>query len=123
MRTLRERSIRRLLHLVYRNWPAHFQKATNIDFSLDKDRSYYENIILCGMGGSATACDIINNLMQYCGSIPSLVVRGQKLPPFVKEESLVIINSVSGNTVEALNMAKEASDRKAEVICTSSGGN
>jgi glucose/mannose-6-phosphate isomerase len=110
------------LELVYKNWPEHFKSAGDIAISLNEDHSYYNHVVLCGMGGSATACDIVNDLMKLVGNIPCSVVRGHKLPLFVNERSIVIINSASGNTVETLNVAKEASDRKAEIIGISSGG-
>jgi glucose/mannose-6-phosphate isomerase len=112
----------RLLYLIYEKWPEHFREAANIKCSLDKDFQFYRSVFFCGMGGSATSCDILSDLMHCYGSIPSSVVRGHALPPTVNNTSLVIINSVSGNTLEALCMAAEASAKKAEVICISAGG-
>jgi glucose/mannose-6-phosphate isomerase len=86
------------------------------------DPDFYESVILCGMGGSATGCDIIYNLMQSYSCLPSTVVRGHDMPVCVNKHSLVIINSVSGNTQEAISMLEQASDKNAEVFCISSGG-
>jgi glucose/mannose-6-phosphate isomerase len=74
------------------------------------------------MGGSGTSCDIINNLMQSYSCVPSSVVRGHNLPACINKHSLVIINSVSGNTQEAIVTMEQALDKGAEVFCISSGG-
>jgi glucose/mannose-6-phosphate isomerase len=110
------------LRLVYENWPQHFKNALSISCSIDKDPSFYETLFFCGMGGSATSCDILNEIMQSEGNRYSTVVRGGSLPNSVNKRSLVIVNSVSGNTEEALAMASQAADKNAEVICVSSGG-
>jgi glucose/mannose-6-phosphate isomerase len=74
------------------------------------------------MGGSATACDILDYLVSRIGSVPTSVVRGHQVPSYVDEHCLVLVNSVSGNTTEAVFMAKDAIKKKAEVICVSAGG-
>jgi glucose/mannose-6-phosphate isomerase len=74
------------------------------------------------MGGSATACDILYDMMHEYGGVSSFVVKGGRLPSSTGKRSLVIVNSVSGNTKETISMMKEASRRNAEVICISAGG-
>ena len=60
------------------------------------------------MGGSATSCDILNDLIHCYGKTPSTVVRAQDIPSTVNKHSLVIVNSVSGNTRESIsNMEQE----------------
>jgi glucose/mannose-6-phosphate isomerase len=110
------------LHTIYEEWPEHFRAASNISVKSDHGASFYKSVILCGMGGSATSCDIIGDLLQAHGRVPSAVVRGQPIPPHVDRHSLVIVNSASGNTKEAIATMKEAVKRKAEVVCISSGG-
>ncbi|WP_415280936.1 SIS domain-containing protein [Candidatus Nitrososphaera sp. FF02] len=110
------------LHLIYNEWPEHFRKAARIRIKLDHDQNYYRSVIMCGMGGSATYGDILNDIMQYTSKMPSAVVKGQKLPFWVGKNTLALITSVSGNTRETLNMMKEAQQRGAEIVCISSGG-
>lgn len=110
------------LHKIYESWPKHFAEASNIKATLDREPEFYRNIMFCGMGGSGTSCDILNDLIRYSGKIPSIVLRGDRMPSFVEKNSVVIIKSVSGNTREALVMLEQASKTKAEVICISSGG-
>lgn len=110
------------LYLVYEKWPEYFKEAANISCKLDHEGAFYESVVLCGMGGSATSCDILNDVIKLSGSIPSTVIREQNIPNTVTKRSLVIVNSVSGNTREVISNIEEATQRNAEVICISSGG-
>ncbi|MDP9287945.1 MAG: SIS domain-containing protein [Thermoproteota archaeon] len=109
------------LHLIYEQWPEHFAEASKISCKVDHDPDHYKKITLCGMGGSATSCDILSDLLHSFSNIPSTVTRGQRTS-MLDRQSLVIVNSVSGNTAEALLMVEEASAQNAEVICISAGG-
>lgn len=110
------------MHSIYDKWPEHFLQAANTSIKTDRDATYYNSVIFCGMGGSGTACDVMNDLMRTFGSVPSSIARGKVVPNFVNRESLVIVNSVSGNTEEAVLMMEEAHNKGAEVICISAGG-
>lgn len=112
------------LYSIYTNWHNHFRVALkHIDVPyLSHPVEHYESIIFCGMGGSATNCDILQEIMNLHGTVPSTTLRNQRMPSFVNDRSLVLINSVSGNTEECLLMMKDALDHDAEVICISSGG-
>lgn len=107
---------------IYEKWPDHFSAASAIPAKIDHNPDYYNSLILCGMGASATGADILSDLIQSVGNISSLVLKGGSIPRYINKKSLVIVNSVSGNTQESLSMMKEASSRNAEVICISSGG-
>jgi glucose/mannose-6-phosphate isomerase len=110
------------LYLVYEKWPEYFKDAANISCKLDHEAAFYDSVVLCGMGGSATSCDILHDIIHLFSSIPSNVIRGQNIPNTVNKRSLVIVNSVSGNTTEVISNMEEATARNAEVICISSGG-
>jgi glucose/mannose-6-phosphate isomerase len=112
----------RRLCLIYEEWPRYFKDAAEICFKLDHKPDFYKSIVLCGMGGSATACDILHDLIYSSSTIPVTVVRGGRMPHNVNKHSLVIANSVSGNTRETILNLEEATARNAEVICISSGG-
>ena len=113
---------KRPLEEVYDRWPEYFRDALKITCKLDHDPDFYKSVLLCGMGGSGTSCDILNDIMKRVGSIPSTVVRGENVPSFLEKHCLVIVNSVSGNTEEAISIMEQASQKKAEVVCISSGG-
>jgi glucose/mannose-6-phosphate isomerase len=110
------------LCLIYEEWPRFFKDAAKLSCELDHMPDFYNSIVLCGMGGSATSCDILHDLIYSSCEIPVSVIRGHKMPYNVNEHSLVIVNSISGNTRETILNMQEATDRKAEVISISSGG-
>jgi glucose/mannose-6-phosphate isomerase len=110
------------ISLIYEQWPEHFKQAARLKPKTDHSPDFYESIVLCGMGGSATACDIVSDAIRCFSDIPSIVLRGERVPRFVDKHSLVIVNSVSGNTEEAISMMLEATKQNAEVICISAGG-
>ena len=80
------------LHLIYEKWPQHFKAAANICCKPDHATDFYNSIVLCGMGGSATSCDILNDLVQSFGNrVSSTVLRGQHMPFYVNKHSLVML--------------------------------
>lgn len=81
-----------------------------------------QNIVLCGLGGSAIGGDLLKSYFAGELKIPFIVSRHYTLPRFVNRNSLVIISSYSGNTEETTTAFKEAVRRKARILCISSGG-
>ncbi len=81
-----------------------------------------ENIVLCGLGGSAIGGDLLKSYLAAELSVPFAVNRHYVLPGFVGKNSLVIISSYSGNTEETTTAFKEAVKRRAKTLCISSGG-
>lgn len=110
------------VHEIYEQWPEHFRQAAKIKVGLDHGPEFYKTVVLCGMGGSGTSCDILNDLLNSHGRVPSMVFKGDTMPAWVNKHSLAIVNSVSGNTREAVSMMQAASKTNAEVVCISSGG-
>ncbi|MCK4353565.1 bifunctional phosphoglucose/phosphomannose isomerase [candidate division WOR-3 bacterium] len=84
--------------------------------------STLQNIIICGMGGSAISGDLLTQYLNYEIKIPILINRNYSLPNFVNQSSLVFISSYSGNTEETLSAYKQAIKRTKNVICITSGG-
>lgn len=80
------------------------------------------NAVLCGMGGSAIAGDIVAAAFSERFLKPFAVVRDYYLPGWVDENTLVIVSSYSGTTEETLTCALEATERRALVVGISSGG-
>ena len=110
------------LYRIYEAWPKYFSDAARFACKPERDRDYYNSIVFCGMGGSATGGDILQELMSSFGTIPGFTLRGQRMPPHIDDKSLVVVSSVSGDTSETVLMMKEALHRNAEVICISAGG-
>jgi glucose/mannose-6-phosphate isomerase len=110
------------LYKIYQNWPRHFISAQSFTSKLDRDPSYYDMVVFSGMGGSGTVCDILNDLLERFGTIPSISLKGKIVPSFIGKRTLVIISSISGNTMECILSLNQAIKKNAEVICISSGG-
>src|SRR4030095_17154840 len=73
------------LYRIYQNWPQHFNAAQNISCKIDRESSYYDSVIICGMGGSGTVCDILNDLIERSGTIPSMSLRGKIIPSYINK--------------------------------------
>jgi len=58
------------------------------------------NLVVSGMGGSAIAGNLLEDLLFENLEIPLHVNRGYNLPLFVNEQTLLLISSYSGNNEE-----------------------
>ena len=81
----------------------------------------FGRIILCGMGGSAIAGDLVQPLLRP-GGIQLHVWRDYGLPAWAAPEDLVICSSYSGNTEESLSGAREACRLGCARLAVTSGG-
>ncbi len=81
----------------------------------------FRRILLCGMGGSAIAGDLVQPLLQQ-QAVPLDVHRDYGLPHWVDRHCLVIVASYSGNTEESLSALAEARRRGCPVLGITSGG-
>jgi glucose/mannose-6-phosphate isomerase len=77
-----------------------------------------ENIIVCGMGGSALPGDMLVTLRP----LDVFTHKSYGLPPQAGNESLIICISYSGNTEETLSAFSEAQKRKLPTIAITTGG-
>ena len=77
-----------------------------------------ENIIICGMGGSALPGDILVTLRP----LDVFVHKSYGLPPQAGNDSFVICVSYSGNTEETLSAFSEALKKKLPLIAITTGG-
>ncbi len=80
------------------------------------------NILISGLGGSGIGGTIISELIATECPVPIISNKDYFIPGFVNEHSLVIISSYSGNTEETLNAISEALNKKAKIVCITSGG-
>ncbi len=106
------------------NFTKDLQKALNseLNFTVSNNEKQFKNILLCGLGGSGIGASILKEVLFNSVKIPILVNKDYQIPAFVDEDTLVIINSYSGNTEEALNMCEDAEKRNSTIICIASGG-
>lgn len=80
------------------------------------------NVVVCGMGGSAVAADLVAGAYADRLRVPMATVRDYGLPGWVGPDTLVVLSSYSGTTEETLTCAMDATDRGALCVGLSSGG-
>ena len=108
------------MYKVYNKWPEIAKKS----FELQKDTENFENIehiVFGGMGGSGAIGDMFESILSKT-KIHVNVVKGYVLPETVNSNTLVIIVSVSGNTIETISLLKSAKKIGTKIIAFSSGG-
>ena len=81
-----------------------------------------ENILVCGLGGSASGGDFLQAYLGNSLKIPFLVNRGYSIPGFAGPSTLVFVCSYSGNTEEIISAFQESREAGCQVICSTSGG-
>lgn len=82
----------------------------------------YRAAVVCGMGGSAIAGDLLAALAQGSAPFPIAVNRNYGLPGWVGRDDLVIVSSYSGDTEETLSAFAAAEERGATIAAITSGG-
>lgn len=102
----------------------HLKKAIEIGhekkFALKGKK--FQNVLICGLGGSGIGGSITALLLKEKCNIPILVNKDYQIPAFVDQNTLLIACSYSGNTEETLNMIKAAEQTSAEICHITSGG-
>jgi len=79
-------------------------------------------VVVVGMGGSAIGGELAAGYLARSMSVPFSVVRGYSLPGYVGSATLVYVSSYSGNTEETLSAYAEARERRARIVCSTTGG-
>ena len=105
----------------YARWPSAIRNSLTQPLNLPQGRDF-GSVILAGMGGSGSACDILAEWSRPVIKVPLTVVKGYHLPGFAGPRTLVVAVSLSGDTKETLSILGEAVDRGCTVVSVSSGG-
>jgi len=84
--------------------------------------SVFRNIVFVGMGGSASAGDLVLDWLSNKIPVPAIVHRDPTLPKFVGSNTLVVALSYSGETNETLAAFQEARRRRANLVAIGAGG-
>ncbi|TML00941.1 MAG: bifunctional phosphoglucose/phosphomannose isomerase [Actinobacteria bacterium] len=79
-------------------------------------------IVVCGMGGSAIAGDVVRGLLGDVSAFPIIVAKGYALPAFCGPDTTVLAVSYSGNTEETLAAYADATERGCRAVSISAGG-
>ena len=108
------------MYEVYDRWPdisykSYYFKHKSIKYTK------IDHIIFAGMGGSGTIGDVFASILSKT-NIHVTIVKGYTLPKTVSSDTLVIVTSISGNTVESFNVLNLAKKQKCKIIAVSSGG-
>jgi glucose/mannose-6-phosphate isomerase len=107
------------------DFPAQLGEGWNIGKNANLppiDINKVNNIIVCGLGGSAIGGDLIRTYLAYKINVPFHVCRHYLLPEFVNEKSLCVLSSYSGNTEETLSAYDNAKKKGAQIFAITTGG-
>jgi glucose/mannose-6-phosphate isomerase len=86
------------------------------------DLADVRGVVVCGMGGSAVAGDVLRSVFRDRLGMPVEVNRSAELPEHAGIHTLVLASSYSGNTSETLAAFGEAVRRGCRTIAVTSGG-
>ena len=104
------------------DFPLQFERglkaAKNVSLKHHKLLSPPNNVIICGMGGSALPGEILVNLRP----LNVFIHKSYGLPPQAGGGSMIICVSYSGNTEETISAFKEALEKNLPVIVITTGG-
>lgn len=79
-------------------------------------------VLVTGLGGSGIGGSVVAELVQNDCKVPVLVNKDYFLPAYINQHTLVVVSSYSGNTEETLNCLHQALEKKAQIVCITSGG-
>jgi len=108
------------MYVVYDRWP----NIARESFESNQNSVNFDDInhiVFTGMGGSGAIGDIFASILSK-SKIHVNVVKGYTLPKTVDSETLVVVTSVSGNSVETLSVLESAHKLNSKIIAFSSGG-
>src|SRR4051794_28935464 len=98
------------------------EAAGKIAPSAFPDAAGIDHIVVCGMGGSGIAGDVLAVSASHELTVPVIVLKQIRTPKFVGPNTLVFALSYSGDTDETVSMARSASEAGASLVCVSKGG-
>lgn len=110
-----------MLREVYLSWSEMIRGVLE-KWSVHRVEGVFDEVVVVGMGGSGIVGDYLQVLAAERGTIPVYVVKSHILPHFVDRDSLVLLISYSGNTLETLLAFKRAIMSELRVVVVSSGG-
>ncbi|MFT5336152.1 MAG: glucose/mannose-6-phosphate isomerase [Sphingobacteriales bacterium] len=91
-------------------------------FSIESTGNKFANVVISGVGGSGIGGKIVSEIIGDEVTIPVVCNHHYWIPNFVDENTLFIVCSYSGNTEETKEALSRAMERKAHIVCVTSGG-
>ena len=107
------------MYKVYDIWPkiakeSYFSNLSQVEFEK------CSHIVFAGMGGSGAIGDIFSAILSKTNTHVT-VVKGYHLPKTVTSDSVVVVSSISGNTIETISMLENAIKLNSKIIVFSEG--
>lgn len=121
MKTISENNLEKKYKLVadtIRLYPNQLKQAWDEIGYLQIPQSYknVENIVFCGMGGSALGARIVDSFAYDRLRIPLEIFNDYNLPNYVNKNTLVIVCSYSGTTEEVIEFTYQAITKGAKIF-------
>lgn len=82
----------------------------------------FDKVVISGMGGSSNAGKIIQSLLEKENAPQVIIFNDYGLPEWVDDNTLVVLNSYSGNTEETLSAYDVAKTKGAKMIGVTTSG-
>lgn len=108
------------MYKIYEKWPEIAKEAYESDLT-PVDFHNIDHIVFAGMGGSGAIGDMFESILSKSNVHVSLV-KGYLLPKTVDKNTLVVVTSASGDTIETLTVLDSATKLDCSLIAFSSGG-
>ncbi|MBM2818341.1 MAG: putative bifunctional phosphoglucose/phosphomannose isomerase [Nitrosarchaeum sp.] len=108
------------MYKIYDQWPEIAKKAYESNYD-EVAFNGIDHIVFAGMGGSGAIGDLFFSILSKSNIHVSLV-KGYLLPRTINKNTLVIVTSVSGNSLETLTILESANKLDCSLIAFSSGG-
>ncbi len=107
-----------------KSFPIHLDDALQIcaKSPVIKKKATIQDVVIAGVGGSAIAGSIIQKWFQQVVNKPIVVHQNYSLPQYINKNTLLIINSYSGNTIETFTCLEIGIKVGANIVCLTSGG-
>jgi len=107
-----------------KQFPAQLKEAVEIasKAKLSPLKAPINKAIICGLGGSGIGGTLTKEILFDEATVPIEVLKSYSLPSYIDEHTLVICSSYSGNTEETLECYSIAQNKKAKIVCITSGG-
>ncbi|MCS7180216.1 MAG: bifunctional phosphoglucose/phosphomannose isomerase [bacterium] len=103
-----------------KNFPTHCYEGYS--YFIPELNKNFDKIVFTGMGGSAISGDIIKVLLEEKNKLPVFVIRDYVLPEYVDSNSLLIVESYSGDTEETIATLNLGLKKNCSILCVSSNG-
>ncbi len=105
-------------------YPNQFEQAWEEikNINIPDDYKKIDNVVFCGMGGSALGARIVESFGFGKLRVPIKIVNDYKIPAYVNPKTLVIVSSYSGTTEETIESTYKAIKSNAKLFAITTGG-